>query len=197
MILCLETFCSLAQQRRIAEMLVSAFGRMLLRPGELLSEDGQLPSPEQARYRILVMSKKRGINGGDDVSVSDSTVYGSESLSDDALLSPMDDLASPKKLMGALFPKTPPPPIRNPTVAQELSELMYFDDFALRSTLDHPSSECVARVSEAHFDPEAASSESVASLISFNHDCLRYLSASIHPSLHASLRYHLSLESLC
>ena len=172
-ILCLETFCSFDQQKKIADLLVAAFGRMLLKHGELVSEDGELPSPEQARYKVIVMGKRRGIGG----SPTARSTLEDEQSEQDASPPDADDLLSPQKpsssaVVNARTPP-PPPPIRNSSVAPELSELIYFDDFAMRSTLDNPSIEYIARIMESHFDPDVNSNESVASMISWNHDCLR------------------------
>ena len=60
-ILSLENHCSLPQQVKMAQMFVQIFGEKLVTRFQFetdFSDEPQLPSPNQLRYRILIKNKK-------------------------------------------------------------------------------------------------------------------------------------------
>eukprot|EP01041_Mallomonas_annulata_P003751 gene3751-7445_t len=59
-ILSIDNHCSPEQQKRMTDILIAVLGRMLLMPGDMTTEEGHLPSPEQAKYKVFIMSTKKG-----------------------------------------------------------------------------------------------------------------------------------------
>lgn len=61
-ILSIENHCSVAQQKRMADIMKAILGKHILQPGQYI-KNGILPSPERLKGMVIIKGKKAKVNG--------------------------------------------------------------------------------------------------------------------------------------